>query len=41
MKAIEIAQLSKHFGNQQIAVDDLNLSINQGEVFGFLGPNGA
>lgn len=41
MKAIEIAQLSKHFGNQQIAVEDLNLSINQGEVFGFLGPNGA
>ena len=23
------------------AVDDLNLSVNQGEVFGFLGPNGA
>lgn len=41
MKAIEIAQLSKHFDNQQIAVDNLNLSINQGEVFGFLGPNGA
>ncbi|MGG5330287.1 ABC transporter ATP-binding protein [Enterococcus sp. AZ163] len=41
MKAIEVAHLSKHFANQQIAVDDLNLSINQGEVFGFLGPNGA
>jgi ABC-2 type transport system ATP-binding protein len=37
---ISINNLSKHYGNV-IAVDDLNLSIEPGEVFGFIGPNGA
>ncbi len=32
--------LTKRYG-QQIAVDNLNLTVNGGEVFGFLGPNGA
>jgi ABC-2 type transport system ATP-binding protein len=38
--AIEITNLKKAFG-KQIAVDDLSLSIPQGEIFGFVGPNGA
>src|SRR4249920_3393307 len=38
--AIETEGLSKHFG-QHRAVDTLNLSIQQGSIFGFLGPNGA
>jgi ABC-2 type transport system ATP-binding protein len=37
---ISISNLSKHYGNV-VAVDDLNLSIEPGEVFGFIGPNGA
>ena len=37
---ISINNLSKHYGNV-VAVDDLNLSIEPGEVFGFIGPNGA
>jgi ABC-2 type transport system ATP-binding protein len=32
--------LTKRFG-ENLAVDDLTLSVNRGEVFAFLGPNGA
>jgi ABC-2 type transport system ATP-binding protein len=39
---IRIEGLSKYYSKGQIkAVDDLNLSISQGETFGLLGPNGA
>ena len=37
---IEISGLTKKYGNRT-AVNNLNLSINKGEVFGLLGPNGA
>ncbi len=37
---IEIQGLTRRFG-ALTAVDDLTLSISDGEVFGFLGPNGA
>ncbi|HSB06767.1 MAG TPA: ABC transporter ATP-binding protein [Thermodesulfobacteriota bacterium] len=37
---IETEGLTKRYGSQT-AVDNLNLSIDEGEVFGFLGPNGA
>jgi ABC-2 type transport system ATP-binding protein len=37
---IECQELTKIYGDQ-VAVDNLNLTINEGEVFGFLGPNGA
>lgn len=40
MPAIEIDGLSKHFG-EVVAVNDLNLTVEEGEIFGFLGPNGA
>jgi ABC-2 type transport system ATP-binding protein len=40
MPAIEITGLTKRFGDLT-AVDDLDLSIEQGEVYGLLGPNGA
>ena len=38
---IEIANLSKRYGKQIVAVDGLNLTIWKGEIYGFLGPNGA
>jgi ABC-2 type transport system ATP-binding protein len=38
--AVEIRNLSKRFG-AFVAVDDVSLSIEEGEVFGFLGANGA
>lgn len=37
---IEAEALRKCFG-QIVAVDDISLTVNQGEVLGFLGPNGA
>ncbi|MDH3326704.1 MAG: ABC transporter ATP-binding protein [Gammaproteobacteria bacterium] len=37
---LTINNLSKKLGKTQV-IDDLNLSINEGEVFGLLGPNGA
>jgi ABC-2 type transport system ATP-binding protein len=38
--AIETHELTKRF-NELLAVDKLNISVEQGEVFGLLGPNGA
>ncbi|SDR17812.1 ABC transporter ATP-binding protein [Natronobacterium texcoconense] len=40
MAAIEIDGLTKRFGDV-VAVDDLDLTVEDGEIFGFLGPNGA
>ncbi len=37
---IEVEDLTKKFG-ETTAVENLNLSVSEGEVFGFLGPNGA
>lgn len=41
MPSIETHGLTKHFGDDIVAVDDLDLTVEPGEVFGFLGPNGA
>ncbi len=37
---IELLHISKKYGNK-LAVDDLDLTIDRGELFAFLGPNGA
>lgn len=37
---ITITNLNKYYGSHQ-AVSNLNLSVHQGEIFGFLGANGA
>jgi ABC-type multidrug transport system ATPase subunit len=37
---LEVEQLKKRFGNF-VAVDDLSFSVQHGEVYGFLGQNGA
>ena len=45
MTSIKIEGLTKIypklFGNNTKAIDNISLSIEQGEIFGFLGPNGA
>src|SRR5690625_4530589 len=37
---IEIRNLRKTYG-EKVAVDDVSLTIERGEIFGILGPNGA
>ena len=38
---IELSQLTKVYGEDVVAVDQLSLAVGKGEVFGLLGPNGA
>jgi len=40
MNAIEVNRLTRRFG-AFVAVDDLSFDVRQGEIFGFLGSNGA
>jgi len=37
---IALENLTKYYGKTK-GIEDLNLSVNKGEIFGFLGPNGA
>lgn len=37
---VKIEKLYKHYG-KFVALDHLDLSIEKGELFGFVGPNGA
>lgn len=39
-KVIEIKNVTKSYG-KQLALDDLSLTVEKGEIFGFLGSNGA
>ncbi len=39
--AIETTGLTKYYGQQITAVENLNLSVKKGEIFSLLGPNGA
>jgi len=42
--AVKVAGLIREFGSTRApirAVDNLDLSVNTGEIYGFLGPNGA
>src|SRR5579859_2420483 len=40
MNVIEVNKLSKHFGPFK-AVDEISFTVSRGEIFGFLGANGA
>src|SRR5688572_8748982 len=40
VNAIEVRRLSRRFG-QFVGVDDLSFEVRRGEIFGFLGSNGA
>lgn len=37
---IEVKNVTKKYG-KAVAVDDINFTINEGEIVGLLGPNGA
>lgn len=38
---IEIKNVTKRYGKETLAVDDLSLTIKDGQIVGFIGPNGA
>ena len=38
---IELTHVTKSYDGEKKAVDDLSLTVHNGEIFGFLGPNGA
>ena len=40
MSVIKVENLTKHFGNF-IAVNNITFQVEKGEIFGFLGVNGA
>jgi ABC-2 type transport system ATP-binding protein len=40
MNSVEIKNISKSYGDV-LAVDDISLNISKGEIFGFIGPDGA
>ena len=40
MHTIEVNSLTRHF-NGHHAVDGISFTVEAGEIFGFLGPNGA
>jgi ABC-2 type transport system ATP-binding protein len=40
MKVLEVQSVSKSYSNH-IALDDVSLSVEEGQIFGLLGPNGA
>lgn len=40
MRAIETMQLTKHYGKSR-GIEDVTLTVEKGDFFGFLGPNGA
>jgi ABC-2 type transport system ATP-binding protein len=40
MSVIETKNLTKYYGKSR-GIENVNLSVNEGEIFGFIGPNGA
>ncbi|MEG2348464.1 MAG: hypothetical protein RSB67_02320 [Clostridia bacterium] len=40
MVVLEIKNINKKFSKKEI-IKDVSITVNQGEIFGFLGPNGA
>ena len=38
---IEITNLRKQYASGFVALDDINLKVNKGEILALLGPNGA
>ena len=42
MEAVAVHNISKVYGKEKtLAVDDVSFSVNQGEMFGLIGPDGA
>ena len=39
-KIVELKNVSKTFGRRKV-IDDISLEVKEGEIYGFLGPNGS
>ena len=37
---LEVKNFTKKYNNGKLAVDDVSFEVKNGEIFGFLGPNG-
>lgn len=41
MQTVELKNITRKFGKEKIAVNDVSFSVDQGELFGLIGPDGA
>lgn len=41
METVILNNISKYYGKDKLAVDKVSFSVNQGEIFGLIGPDGA
>jgi ABC-2 type transport system ATP-binding protein len=41
MTTIQVRNVSHQFSNQEYVLEDINLNVKEGSIYGFLGPNGA
>ncbi|MBA4848934.1 ABC transporter ATP-binding protein [Emticicia sp. BO119] len=41
MTTIQVSNVSHQFSNQEYVLDNINLNVREGSIYGFLGPNGA
>lgn len=41
MQAVTLHNITKTYGKENVAVDNVSFSVNQGELFGLIGPDGA
>ncbi|GAB3519727.1 ABC transporter ATP-binding protein [Emticicia fontis] len=41
MTTIQVRNVSHQFSNQDYVLDNININVRQGSIYGFLGPNGA
>ncbi|RYU92875.1 ABC transporter ATP-binding protein [Emticicia agri] len=41
MTTIQVRDVSHQFSNQEYVLDNINLNVREGSIYGFLGPNGA
>ncbi len=41
MEAVSVKNISKKYGRDKLAVDDVSFSVSKGEIFGLIGPDGA
>jgi ABC-type multidrug transport system ATPase subunit len=41
MQTVQLSNITRKYGKEKIAVNDVSFSVNEGELFGLIGPDGA